>query len=181
MELFVADKNSCRLQLKNLRRNLSNSRKNQASKIAVKSLKYLCQNVGLVLSFASFASEINIWQFNLHLLNEKRLILPRLSKNELSIHLVESLDQLELHPFGMMQPCSKSPLVDLRQIKIALVPGLGFDKNARSRIGYGKGHYDRFLHHSKEVQLWGIGFHEQHLPNLPLDHFDVPMHRIFLF
>ncbi len=180
MQVPLLDKTSCRIRLKDIRSSLSFQRTCKASRQAVSSLKVLCRNQ-LVLSFASFGTEIDIWQLNHYLLAENRLALPRLSENILSVHRVKSLHQLELHPWGMLQPNSNCPLADLSEIKIALIPGLGFDLKTRARIGYGKGHFDRLLGNLKTVKLCGIGFHEQQVSNLPFDNFDIQMDDIFLF
>lgn len=178
----IMDKISCRKNLKDLRCGLGCERKREASLQALSFLKGLCEEVHLVLSFASFGSEIDLWQLNQNLLAEDRLVLPRLSENLLSLHYVKSLKHLETHSFGMLQPNPDNcPLIDPNNIEIALIPGLGFDLKTKARIGYGKGHYDRLLGSLKSAKLWGVGFHEQHVSNLPVDHFDIQMDDIFLF
>ena len=74
----------------------------------------------------------------------------------------------------------KCKVVPLDQIDCILVPGLGFDKQ-RHRIGYGLGHFDRFL--SKlSCPFLGIGFKEQLVNDpLPVEEHDISLTEVFLF
>lgn len=50
---------------------------------------------------------------------------------------------LELHPYGFDQP-AELQVVDPQILDLVLVPGLAFDLSG-TRLGYGKGFYDRLL------------------------------------
>lgn len=175
------DKTICRKNLKEIRQNISKARGKQASKNALATLTPPLKKAKKVLSFASFGSEIDISELNHFLISRNQLVFPRLSQDQLTLHHVQSFSQLEFHPWGMRQPLSNCPQVDYKQISIALIPGLGFDRQTLARIGYGKGHYDKMLKKLNDATLWGIGFHEQQFLNLPYDDFDIPMNEIFLF
>ena len=57
---------------------------------------------------------------------------------------------------------------------VVLVPLLAFDRQG-TRLGYGKGHYDRTLEHlkkHKEVISVGIAYNEQEFEKLPCDDYD---------
>jgi 5-formyltetrahydrofolate cyclo-ligase len=90
------------------------------------------------------------------------------SPEGISPYQVSDLKHLILDPkWGVLEPdptrCSKVPL---EAISAVLVPGVVFDA-AHRRLGYGKGHYDRFL--SKlSCPFWGVGFKEQ-LSERPLE------------
>ncbi len=63
--------------------------------------------------------------------------------------------QLKTSKWGIPEPVEATP-VPVNQIELVLVPMLVFDKSG-NRIGYGKGHYDRFLAECRsETQKIGL-------------------------
>ena len=55
--------------------------------------------------------------------------------------------------FSVYEPDS-AELADINEIDVVIVPGVAFDKSG-TRIGFGKGCYDRFL---KQISSVKIGF-----------------------
>ena len=53
-----------------------------------------------------------------------------------------------------------------------VMPGVGFDFE-RTRIGYGKGFYDRYLTDKPELNTLAIGFECQLLKHIPTDANDI--------
>jgi 5-formyltetrahydrofolate cyclo-ligase len=83
-------------------------------------------------------------------------------------------DPLEPGPFGMMQPAKRHPQV---QPDLVLVPLIAIDARG-TRLGRGKGHYDRALVRLKKngARLVGVGWPTQRLPvTIPADAWDVPL------
>ena len=83
-------------------------------------------------------------------------------------------DPLEAGPFGIMQPRRRSPIVEPDLI---LVPLIAIDGNG-TRLGRGKGHYDRSLARLKKsgAKLIGIGWPLQRLiETIPTDAWDIPL------
>ncbi|MGZ2411508.1 5-formyltetrahydrofolate cyclo-ligase [Sphingomonas sp. F9_3S_D5_B_2] len=83
-------------------------------------------------------------------------------------------DPLQPGPFGMMQPKLNAPVVEPDLI---LVPLLAIDSRG-TRLGRGKGHYDRALTRLKKTgaRLVGIGWANQRVTGLiPADDWDVPL------
>jgi 5-formyltetrahydrofolate cyclo-ligase len=83
-------------------------------------------------------------------------------------------DPLEPGPFGIMQPAKRHPQVepDLVLVPLIAVDGTG------TRLGRGKGHYDRALVRLKKngARLIGIGWAMQRLTEtIPADDWDVPL------
>lgn len=86
----------------------------------------------------------------------RRLLLPRVvDDTHLDFASVESLDQLVPARFGLLEPPASAPGRNLAawDPELILVPGLGFGSDG-SRIGYGRGYYDRAL----------SGFADDHRP-----------------
>ena len=83
-------------------------------------------------------------------------------------------DPLEPGPFGLMQPAKRHPIVDP---DLVLVPLVAVDGRG-TRLGRGKGHYDRALTRLKKngARLIGIGWPLQRLADtIPADPWDVPL------
>jgi 5-formyltetrahydrofolate cyclo-ligase len=83
-------------------------------------------------------------------------------------------DPLEPGPFGIMQPAKRHPVV---QPDLVLVPLIAVDSHG-TRLGRGKGHYDRALVGLKKngARLIGVGWPLQRLvETIPADEWDVPL------
>jgi len=83
-------------------------------------------------------------------------------------------DPLEPGPFGIMQPAKRHPVVEP---DLVLVPLIAVDARG-SRLGRGKGHYDRALTRLKKsgARLVGVGWPVQRLAQaIPADAWDVPL------
>jgi 5-formyltetrahydrofolate cyclo-ligase len=80
-------------------------------------------------------------------------------------------------PYGIWEPASKRGLA-LKDIDLIIVPGLAFDRWG-SRLGRGKGYYDRFLKRLvPKTKSIGLAFDFQILPNIPTTERDVNVQRI---
>jgi 5-formyltetrahydrofolate cyclo-ligase len=78
-------------------------------------------------------------------------------------------------PFGILQPKLTAPEV---QPDLILVPLVGVDSRG-TRLGRGKGHYDRVLGRLRRsgARLIGVGWSNQRLRcTIPADDWDVPLH-----
>jgi 5-formyltetrahydrofolate cyclo-ligase len=83
-------------------------------------------------------------------------------------------DPLEPGPFGIMQPAKRHPVVEP---DLVLVPLIAVDGSG-TRLGRGKGHYDRALVGLKKkgARLIGVGWAMQRLTEtVPADAWDVPL------
>ncbi len=100
----------------------------------------------------------------LHKLIEKgfRCALPSHSSAGLIFHEWTPSTPLTKGLFHVLEPPSSAPTVipDL-----LLVPLLAFDKEGH-RLGYGQGHFDRFLHRHKVITI-GVGFKGQEVDLIP--------------
>jgi 5-formyltetrahydrofolate cyclo-ligase len=84
-------------------------------------------------------------------------------------------DPLEPGPFGILQPKKRAPIVepDLIFVPLIAIDAVG------TRLGRGRGHYDRALLHLKKTgaRLVGVGWGMQRIETLiPHDPWDVPLH-----
>lgn len=72
-----------------------------------------------------------------------RLVIPKVTGNEIENFFFEGLHQLEKNKWGIPEPRQGVP-ADPQKIDAVVVPLLAYDTNGH-RVGYGKGYYDRFL------------------------------------
>ena len=116
---------------------------------------------------------------NIELLTEKKLLLPKVENGTLAIYQVFDFESLIRSPFGVLEPDPKNArLISSSALSCILVPGLGFDHNNR-RLGFGKGHYDRFLQRNSFLKI-GVGFSEQLIFELPFEAHDVSLDKLVL-
>ena len=82
--------------------------------------------------------------------------------------------QVQVGRHDVVEPVPGDP-IDLEELTVVLVPGLGFDA-AGGRLGRGGGFYDRFLASCPEHILpVGIGFQQQVLEQIETGPLDVPL------
>jgi len=88
-----------------------------------------------------------------------RLVIPKVTGNELESIFFEGHHQLEKTKWGMVEPKQGTPINPLN-IDMVMVPLLAVDLQGH-RIGYGKGFYDRFLRSCRpDCMKIGISYFE---------------------
>ena len=99
--------------------------------------------------------------------------LPRIVNHQMKFHLWDPPIPLVTGTFQLLEPPLTSPLVipDL-----LLVPLLSFDKRGH-RLGYGQGHFDKFLHQHKIITI-GVGFKGQEINKIPYQSHDFALDYI---
>jgi 5-formyltetrahydrofolate cyclo-ligase len=125
-----------------------------------------------VLLFYSFGSEVPTSSMAQHLLDSGvRLLLPFLHDGAMEAAEVRPGESLVHSEYGPKEPGRRVP-VDPVEVDVVITPGLAFDRNGR-RLGYGGGHYDRYLKRLGTGALRaGIGFHLQVLDEVPAEPHD---------
>ena len=106
-----------------------------------------------------------------------RLILPKVSEEDRLIHFYyDESSRLEPSNWGIPEPVDATP-APVNQIDLVLVPLLVFDKSG-SRIGYGKGLYDRFLAQCRpETKKVGLSYFDP-IERIDIESTDVPMDAV---
>ncbi len=122
-----------------------------------------------VLTYLAFGSELNLSG-----LQGKRFYITRTRDDgTLSVHALS--EGLERHPYGFWQASRENSEVEIGRLQLLLVPGLAFDPSG-TRLGYGKGFYDRLLGSvQKGVPIVGVTPSQLIVPALPTRAHDVPM------
>jgi 5-formyltetrahydrofolate cyclo-ligase len=88
----------------------------------------------------------------------------------------ETSDDLVTGEFGIAEPGAHCSIIELKQLDLALVPGLGFTLSG-CRLGRGKGYYDRLLAALSGFKC-GVAFDCQVIQELPLESHDVRVNCI---
>ncbi len=73
--------------------------------------------------------------------------------------------------YGIIEPLAECERVELKELDLFLVPGVGFSVNG-GRLGRGKGYYDLMLAEARGYKC-GIAFDWQIVPALPLESHDI--------
>jgi 5-formyltetrahydrofolate cyclo-ligase len=101
---------------------------------------------------------------------------PRIHGDELVFHVVDGdIHGLPLDRFGIPTPSSSSPTIALSACALVVVPGVLFSVDG-SRLGYGRGFYDRALLGVDLERVVGVLGDEQWWPRVPREPHDVRLH-----
>ena len=105
----------------------------------------------------------------------KELFIPRVEGDNIAFYAYTGEADLDAAgAYGIAEPTADADTaVDPSSLDLLLVPGVAFDRKG-SRMGRGKGYYDRFLP-ATQARLIGITFSYRLLEDLPTDPWDRPM------
>ena len=128
-----------------------------------------------ILCFVPTRDEPDIWPLIAGALAEgRRVLLPRYSPTtDTYVAAIISETPRDLQPgqFGILEPTPGCPIYNLKQLDLALVPGLGFALNG-VRLGRGQGYYDRLLAGVPGCKC-GVAFDCQVTVEIPAEAHDV--------
>jgi 5-formyltetrahydrofolate cyclo-ligase len=133
---------------------------------------------GTVLLFYSFGSEVGTSGVARRVLGDgKRLLLPFLADEGMEAAEVVLGDELSPTAYGPREP-ARRVAVNPRKVDLVVTPGLAFDRRGR-RLGYGGGHYDRYLARLRpDAVRVGIGFSVQVVDEVPAGPADQRVHLV---
>lgn len=112
----------------------------------------------------------------------KRVVIPVCDTKNINLIPTELRDlEEDLAPgtWGILEPKEdKMRPVELKDIDLVIVPGVGFDVSG-NRLGYGGGYYDRFLLEIRaNTPKVAVAFQLQIVATMMPDVFDIPMDMI---
>lgn len=81
-------------------------------------------------------------------------------------------------PLGVLQPSSQCPVLPADSVEVVLTPALAFGQRDHTRLGRGKGYYDRFFARVPHARRIGIGWSTQVFEVIPADAHDLPLHAL---
>ncbi|MDI6758213.1 MAG: 5-formyltetrahydrofolate cyclo-ligase [Candidatus Omnitrophota bacterium] len=109
----------------------------------------------------------------------KIVCVPVMKKNGISMRpaLMKKDAKLVKGPYGVMQPAIEE-IINLKDLDLVVVPGLAFDKKG-TRLGRGKGCYDRFLGKiPKHTNTVALAYNFQILPSVPAATRDINVKKV---
>lgn len=113
----------------------------------------------------------------------KRIVVPYCVDGELELFWLESMDELELGMYRILEPKNELRSVASKRLQpedldLIMVPGVAFDRTG-GRTGHGKGYYDKLLEHARpDTPLVALAFECQMFEAIPMDEHDVFMDKI---
>ncbi len=130
-----------------------------------------------IFIYISYGSELETHTLINALLDSgKRLAAPRILDRETMIAVgFSDWASLEKAELGILRPMGSDPLTV--EYDVTITPGLGFTERGY-RIGYGAGYYDRWFARNQSGTRIAPAFEIQLVENLPVDEYDLPVHRI---
>jgi 5-formyltetrahydrofolate cyclo-ligase len=113
----------------------------------------------------------------------KRIVVPYCVDGELELFWLESMDELELGMYRILEPKAELRTVASKKLQpedldLIMVPGVAFDRQG-GRTGHGKGYYDKLLEHAKpQTPLVALSFECQLFDEIPMDSHDIYMDKV---
>ncbi|MDZ4852023.1 MAG: 5-formyltetrahydrofolate cyclo-ligase [Pirellulaceae bacterium] len=113
----------------------------------------------------------------------KRVVVPYCLDGELELFHLESMDELELGMYRILEPKVELRSVAAKHLKpedldLVMVPGVAFDREG-GRTGHGKGYYDKLLQHARaDAPLVALGFECQLFDAIPAEEHDIYMDKV---
>lgn len=122
-------------------------------------------------------NEVNT-EFILHILQgkDKHVVISKsdFSNGSLTHFLLTDQTKLVVNKWGIPEPDTNSIPIPESSIEVVFVPLLAYDKKG-TRVGYGKGFYDRFLKAAKPKRIIGLSFFEPEENAIDADEHDVAL------
>jgi 5-formyltetrahydrofolate cyclo-ligase len=115
--------------------------------------------------------------------SSKRVVVPYCLDGELELFHLESMDELELGMYRILEPKLELRTVAAKHLQpedldLVMVPGVAFDRNG-GRTGHGKGYYDKLLQHARHnAPLVALSFECQLFDEIPAEEHDIFMDKV---
>jgi 5-formyltetrahydrofolate cyclo-ligase len=169
MESLRRQKEAMRARMRDIRDSLSPADRLRLAGEIQANLFRLPQvgEAGTILLFYSFGSEVPTTGTIQRLLDSGvRVLMPFLQGSDIDAAELRPGDSLAASTYGPKEP-SNRVAVDPNEVDAVITPGLAFDSHGY-RLGYGGGHYDRYLARLRpDSSRVGIAFHVQLVPSVP--------------
>ena len=175
----MTNKTEIRKYIKEMKKNLTEEEIRLRSNRIAKKLfaQPFYEQAECIYLYVSYNEEIDTVGIIEHILEDKkRVAVPKVVDKNMEFHEITSLDQLSEGAFGIQEPTVNKPVSEdpeWASSNLMIIPGLAFDKNG-SRIGYGGGYYDRYLHkyHDRIELKIALAYDFQVLEHIHIESYD---------
>lgn len=186
---FRKEKSEIRRRVLALRDGLSDEERKKASLILTERIvgHQWFYRSEYVLSFVSYGSEISTVEIMEEALRAgKKLYVPKVIQGQacrMAFYRIRSLEELKEGYRGIPEPSGDSEEYmysdTAAEHTLMLMPGAAFDRY-RTRLGYGKGFYDRYLADKALLQLRtiAVGYKCQLVEMLPWEDTDIKPYQV---
>jgi 5-formyltetrahydrofolate cyclo-ligase len=171
-------KRELRTQMRNRRAKLTNEQKQQMNGEILRNILSLeaYKNTAILFSYVPLKNEVDtITLIETALKDGKKVAVPRCIEDKplIEFYYIGDMSELDHGSYGIMEPLSDPEKLCTSLDGFCVLPGLAFDR-AGTRLGYGKGYYDRFLQSFNGITA-GVCFSTLLSGKpLPTGRFDVP-------
>lgn len=173
-------KKDIREEKKNQRRNMPKEKRLYLSRIIEKKVASLTEFLesDVVFLYYPVRNEVDVRElieYSLYL--DKKVLIPKVKENStMDFYEINSFKDLEEGYKGIKEPTvTEVPYMENDSEKTFMVaPGVAFDKHL-SRIGMGKGFYDKYLQQHKIKKVCGVAYEFQMIDTIPNELHDAKM------
>lgn len=139
------------------------------------------KSVQSVFCYMSIRSEVRTDKIIDYCLGHKiKVCIPKvdLQHKKMIAHWIMD-PKLDVAPgvYDILEPTAVCHIARYEEIDMMIAPALAFDHHL-NRLGYGGGYYDRFIQEVRHIYRLGIAYAKQIQPSLPVEEYDIPVHRI---
>ena len=176
--MITADKTFLRSHYKKKRLSLTKQEVDQLSQRVCKQLDKIdiwkLKHYHIFISISKYNELDTSFIINKLQSEQKIIIVPKISNNELVHIAINDETEFGLNEFGIKEPNDGNHFI-IENLDIIFIPLLAFDIEGH-RVGYGKGYYDRFLKLTKNSTLKiGLSFFDPINKILDIDDNDVKL------
>lgn len=170
-------KDELREQIRQQKRQFTPAQLKELSLPVLERLRPLLREAQVILAYYALSDEVDTHSLLDELVAEgKTVLLPKvLDDTSMELRRYTGPQDLSEGAYHIMEPAG-TPFTDLKQIDVALIPGIAFDAQGH-RLGRGKGYYDRFLT-AFTGRTIGVCFDFQKVAEVPVDAHDVAVNRV---
>lgn len=163
----------------NIRNNLSIGEVKSKSNLIINNIKetFDLKKYNTLGFYMPLGKEVDLRPLIEELLQQgKTIVIPKvLDKYHMDFFPIKDLNDYNVGRFNVLEPTSNKKM-PRDNIEIIFVPGIYFSDD-KYRLGFGAGYYDRYLAAYSGIKV-GVCFDFQHIPDLPIDDYDIPMDLI---
>ncbi len=172
--MIPSQKNLLRIEMKKKRTHLFQEHPDAGNLLATRFFEnFGLPPAGIVGAYWPIGSELDVRPLLKKLMEKEfKCALPYITSQGLEFQIWTEASPLVKGVFQFFEPHPTTPVVP----DALLVPLLAFDKR-RHRLGYGQGHFDRYLHRHPTLTI-GIGFKGQEVEHIPTQSHDFALDYI---